>query len=185
MLNKLVLVCVVSSFFGQSVKSYLPKPLEVLKSTLVRICEDLLRETSTSRTEFWFIKETDVALYAEDLLDDLIVSDPIEKYPKFLLDENGEFVASKHGIPTLAVVFLGSNGYVSLKAQTLNFITCICFVFLVGNESSSDFKQTCSNQRANKVGCTIFVYFNEPPLGSFNIVSTSSISEGSFYYRLC
>lgn len=185
MWNRLVLVCVFSLFFGYSVKSNLPKPLRRLKSVLVRICEDLVHETNISRTEFWFIKESDVALYAADLIDHLIVSEPFKGYPKLLLDENGEFVASKHGIPTLAIVFLGSYGYVSLIDQTVNFITYIFFVFLVGHESSNGFKQTCSNQLTNKVNSTIFLHFNEPPLGSFNIVSTSSIGECSLYYRRC
>lgn len=118
MLIKLVLFC---AFFQQPLKANLPESLQVLQSELVRICDDLVQQTSTSRIEFWFFRESDVAWYAEELSENLIVSEPFVRYPKLLLDESGGFDGSEAGVPTLAFVFLGSSGQVIWKKQ---FPTC-------------------------------------------------------------
>lgn len=115
MLSRLVLFCAFSTFVLQSVGANLPESLEVLHMDLVRICEDLVQQTGTSRVEFWFFKESDIASYAEELSERLIVSEPIAKYPKLLFDENCGFDDSRAGIPTLVFVFLGSSGQVIWK----------------------------------------------------------------------
>lgn len=112
MLIKVVLFCAFAFFCQKSVKANFPESLEVLQSELVRICEDLVQQTSNSRTEFWFVKESDVASYAKDLSENLILSEPLAKYPKLLFDENGGFDASTTGVPALVIVFLGSSGQV-------------------------------------------------------------------------
>lgn len=103
--------------------------MQVLHSEIVRIYENLVQQTSNSRSEFWFFQESDIASYAEELSERLIVSKPIAKYPILLFDENCGLEGSMAGIPTLVFVFLGSSGEVVLEDQMVSKSCLQCCLF--------------------------------------------------------
>lgn len=105
MLAKTILVCLIPIFLPNLVKTD-SRPLELLRSELVRIGEDSIAQTA--RTEFWIFRESDGAWYAEELIKWLVGAEPFAGQPKLLLDGNGAFDGSKAGTPTMAFVFLGS-----------------------------------------------------------------------------
>lgn len=92
----------------------IPRPWDTLRSEMVRLGEDSIAQPLASRTEFWFFKESDAVPYIGELIEWLLVTEPFAKYPRLLIDKNGEFDGSKAGIPSLVFVFLGSNIEVKL-----------------------------------------------------------------------
>lgn len=111
MLQKAFLVCLILTLLPNLAKTE-SRPLELLRSELVRIGDDSIAQTA--RSDLWIFRESDGASYAEALIEWLVGAEPYAGQPKLLLDENGPFDGSKAGTPTLAFVFLGSRQKVML-----------------------------------------------------------------------
>ncbi|KAL1382267.1 hypothetical protein pipiens_013265 [Culex pipiens pipiens] len=81
---------------------------QTLLSKLVTVGTDLLLDRTESETEFWFFKSLHSASYADDILPQVIVSEPFASHPKVIFDVFGPVNISL-GRPTLLAAIFGKG----------------------------------------------------------------------------